>query len=117
MFQKIVTHIAIDFRADGVGDVTKIDDTNLDVFDFCLSERKRIDLRQGNRNLSTCALAFFCPKNFDIQLLREFGGKQRSAGAGVQNKVERTDTIHAGRKQNEWLCAPCEAEFYLCASR
>ena len=76
MFQEIVTHITIDFRADGFSDVIEVDDANIDILDFCLSERKRIDLRQRDRNFSTRALAFFCSKNFDIQSLREFSGKQ-----------------------------------------
>ena len=45
MFQEVVADIAVDFRADGFGDVIEIDNANIDVLNFCLSDRERIDLR------------------------------------------------------------------------
>ena len=64
MFQKIVADIAIDFRADRIPNVSKIDNPNINVIELCLSDGERIDLGQRYRNFSAGALAFFRADEF-----------------------------------------------------
>jgi len=57
MFQKIIAEIAVDPLADGLADVGKIDNSNIDIASFRFAGSETIDLRQRHGNFASGTLA------------------------------------------------------------